>query len=133
MEESYIPKYIENEAEIFTHGTLGFYLYHVNISAPDTSSIPIYRECTKTTSFIILGFFRPDVKLGFNFLRDLLNQKLQTWSLNFDFDEDRDPMPSSLKNSSSVKSPNFLQQKLKNARNQILLRQKDAPFNGELA
>ena len=39
----------------------------------------------------------------------------------------------SLKNSSSVKIPNFLQQKLKNARNQILLRQKDTPFNGELS
>ena len=42
-------------------------------------------------------------------------------------------MLGSLNNSSSVKIPKFLQQKLKNARNQILLRQKDAPFNGELS
>ena len=42
-------------------------------------------------------------------------------------------MLGSLKNSSFAKIPNFLQQKLKNAQNQILLRQKDAPFNGELA
>ena len=42
-------------------------------------------------------------------------------------------MPGSLKNFSYVKIPNFPQQKLKNARNQILLRQKNVPFNGELA
>ena len=34
-------------------------------------------------------------------------------SLNFDFDEDINPMPGSLKNSSSMKIPNFPQQKLK--------------------
>ena len=50
-------------------------------------------------------------------------------------------MLGSLKNSTSVKSPNFLLKMLKisgrskteNAHNHILLRQKDAPFNGELA
>ena len=41
-------------------------------------------------------------------------------------------MPGSHKYSSSVKIPNFPHQKLKNAWNQILLRQKDVPFNGEL-
>ena len=40
-------------------------------------------------------------------------------------------MLGSLKNSSSVKIPNFLHQKLKNAQNQILLRLKDGLFNGE--
>ena len=42
-------------------------------------------------------------------------------------------MPGSLKNSSYVESPNFPHRKLKNARNRIPLRQKDAPFNGESA
>ena len=74
----------------------------------ETSEIPIYSECTKTTPFSILGFFRPGVKLGFDFPRVLLNQKIRPWSLNFDFDEERNPMLGSLKNSSSIKSPNFL-------------------------
>ena len=45
-------------------------------------------------------------------------------------------MLGSLKNSTSVKSPNFLcsdRSKNENARNQILTRQKDVPFNGELS
>ena len=42
-------------------------------------------------------------------------------------------MVGSLKNSSSVRIPNFSHQKTKNAQNRILLRQKDAPFNGESA
>ena len=33
-----------------------------------------------------------------------------TWSLNFDFEEEINPMLGSMKNSSSVKSPNFPQQ-----------------------
>ena len=37
----------------------------------------------------------------------------------------------SLKNSSFVRSRNFLHQKTENNQNRILLRQKDAPFNGE--
>ena len=41
-------------------------------------------------------------------------------------------MSGSLTNSSFVKIPYFPQQKTENARNQILLRQKDATFNGEL-
>ena len=54
-------------------------------------------------------------------------------SLKFDFDEERNPMPGSLKNSCSVESPNFPHQKIESARNRIPLRQKDAPFNGESA
>ena len=42
-------------------------------------------------------------------------------------------MLGSLKNSSYVKILNFPQQKTENAQNQILLRQKDVPFNGESA
>ena len=42
-------------------------------------------------------------------------------------------MLGSLKNSSSVKNPNFPHQKTENARNRISLRQKDAPFNGQSA
>ena len=32
MEESYLPKYSEYEAETFTKGTLGIYLQPVNVS-----------------------------------------------------------------------------------------------------
>ena len=113
LEETYLPQYSEFEAEMFTHGTSGFYLQPMKMSIPDTSSIPRYRECTKTTCFSILGFFRPGVKLGFDFPEVLPNQKSRTWSLKFYFDEESNPMPGSLKNSSSIKIPNFLQQKLK--------------------
>ena len=67
----------------------------------------------KLISFSILGFFRPRVKLGFDFPGVSPNQKYRYRSLNFDFDEEINPMPGSLKNSSSVKSPNFSLQKLK--------------------
>ena len=67
----------------------------------------------KLINFSILGFFQLMVKLGFDFPRFSPNQKYRPRSLNFNFDEERNPMSSSLKNSSSVKSPNFLQQKLK--------------------
>ena len=133
QEESYLPKYIEYEAETFTQGTYGFYLRSMKMLVPEPSSIMRYSECTKTTSFSIFGFFRLEIKLGFDFLEVLLNQKLRPWSINFDFQEDINPILGSLKNSTSVKIPNFPQQKTKNARNQILLLQKDAPFNGELA
>ena len=99
--------------KFFTQGTSKFYLHPVNVSTPDTFLIPRYSECTKTTHFSILGFFKPRVKLGFEFPRVLLNQKIRPWYLKFDFDEDRNPMLGSLKNSSYVKIPNFPQQKLK--------------------
>ena len=113
MEETYLPNYSESESKIFTQCTSRFYLRPVKILSPETSSILRYRECTKTTRFGILGSFRPVVKLGFDFPVVLLNQKLRPCSLNFDFDEERNPMLGSLKNSSFVKSPNFPQQKLK--------------------
>ena len=75
LEESYLPDYRELEVEIFTHGTLRFYLRPVKMLAPETSSILRYSECTKTTSFSILGFFKPEVKLGFDFTGFLPNQK----------------------------------------------------------
>ena len=103
MEETYLPKYSEYEAESFTQGTSGFYLRHVKNSTPNTSLILRYRE-----RFSILGFFRFGVKLGFDFPRVLLNKKLQTWSLNLDFDEEINPMLGSLKNSTSMKSPNYI-------------------------
>ena len=81
--------------------------------APDPSPISRYSESTKTTSFSILGFFWPGVKLGFEFPRFLPNQKYRPRSLNLDFDEESNPMPGSLKNSSFVKIPNFPHQKLK--------------------
>ena len=108
LKESYIPEYSESEAEIFTKGTSGFYLHPMKISAHETSSIPIYSECTKTTRFSILGFWRPGVKLGFDFPKVLPNQKSQPLYLNFYFYEEISPSMGSLKNSSSVKIPNFL-------------------------
>ena len=75
LEESYRPKYNESEAQSFTEGTLGFYLWLVKSLAPETSSILRYRECTKTTHFSILGFFMLGVKLEFEFPGVLLNQK----------------------------------------------------------
>ena len=105
----------------------------MKIYAPSSSLISGYNECTKTTSFSILGFFRPGVKLGLEFPGVLLNQKIQPCSLNFYFEEERHPILGSLKNFSSIKILNFPQRKIENARNQILLRQKDAPFNGELS
>ena len=84
----------------------------------------------KRIRFSILWFFKLGVKLGFEFPGVIPNQKYQPRSLKFDFDEEINPMLGSLKNSSSVESPNF-HIKTENARNQIPLRQKDAPFNGE--
>ena len=76
MEELYLPEYSEYEAEIFTQGTSVFYIWTMKILALDPSSILIYSECTKNTSFSILGYFRPGVKLGFDFPGILINQKL---------------------------------------------------------
>ena len=56
LEESYFPEYSESEAETFTQGTSGIYLRPIKVSAPEPSPISRYNECTKTTSFSILGF-----------------------------------------------------------------------------
>ena len=87
LEESYLQEYNKYEAEYFIQCTSGFYLRTVKFLAPDPSPIPIYSECTKTTHFSILRFFRLEVKLGFDFPRVLHNQKYQTWSLKLYFDE----------------------------------------------
>ena len=79
----------------------------MKVLALDSSPISRYSESTKTTSFSILGFFRPGVERGFDFPGVSPNQKSQPRSINFDFDEDINPMSGSLKNSSSIKSPNF--------------------------
>ena len=56
LKESYILEYRESEAKTFTQSTSGIYLRPVKILAPDPSPIVRYTECTKTTSFSILGF-----------------------------------------------------------------------------
>ena len=109
LEESYLHEYSEYEAATFTQDTSGIYIWPVIVLAHDPSPISRYSECTKMTSFSLLGFF----KLGFDFPGVLPNQKLRSWSLKFDFDEERNPMPGSLKNYSSARSPNFPQGKLK--------------------
>ena len=98
---------------------------------PVTSKSLRYSKFTKNYQFQFLRFFHLGVKLGFEFPGVTPNQKYQPRSLNLNFDEENNPMLGSLKNSSSENSPNFLHQKLKNAQNQIPLRQKDAPFNRE--
>ena len=75
LEESYLPEYSESKAETFTQRTPRIYLQTMKVSAVEPSPISIYSEYTKSTSFSILGFFRPEVKLGFEFHRILPNQK----------------------------------------------------------
>ena len=113
MEESYLLEYSDSEAETFTPCTSGIYIQVVKVLAPNPSPISRYSKSTKTIGFNILVFFRPGVKLGFHFPEVSPNQKYRPRSLNFDFYEESNPMSGSLKNSSSVKIPNFLHQKLK--------------------
>ena len=80
---------------------------------------------------LVFRVFLARVKLGFDFPGVTPNQKYRPKSLKFDSDEESHPILGSLKNYSSVKIPNFLHQKTENARNRILLQQKDAPFHGE--
>ena len=54
--ESYLPEYSESEAETFTKGTSGMYLRPIKVSAHEPSPISRYSECTKMTSFSLLGF-----------------------------------------------------------------------------
>ena len=56
LEESYLPEYSEHEAKSFTQGTSRTYLRPISISVPDPSPISRYSECTKMTSFSLLGF-----------------------------------------------------------------------------
>ena len=56
LEESYLPKYSESEAETFTPCTSGIYLRPVKVLDPEPSQISRYSECTKMTSFSLLGF-----------------------------------------------------------------------------
>ena len=113
LEESYLPEYREFKAKGFTKGTQGFYLCCVKISATEPSSISRYSECTQTTSFSILGFFRPEVKLGFDFLEVLPNQKSRPWSLNFVFWGGEKSYARLTQKFLFYISPNFSQQKLK--------------------
>ena len=62
---------------------------------------------------LVFRVFPAQVKLGFDFPRVTPNQKSRPRSLKFDFDEERNPIPDSLKKYSYVKSPNFPHQKLK--------------------
>ena len=113
LEESYLLEYSEYEAETWTQCTSGIYIQPMSFLAPTPSRILIYSESTENISFPILGFFRPGVKLGFDFPKVSPNQKYRTRYLIFDFDYEINPIFGSLKNSSSVKIPNFPQQKLK--------------------
>ena len=108
LEESYLLEYSESESKTWTRSTSGIYLRPVKVLAPEPSPISRYRESTKTISFSILGFFKPGVKLGFDFPEVSPNQKSLPMPINFYFDEESNPMPVSLKISSSIRSPNFL-------------------------
>ena len=113
LEGSYIPEYRESKAKFWIQCKSGFYIQLLQFSTLDPSPISGYSECNKTQQFQYLGFFQLRVKLGFDFLGVSPNQKSRPRSLNLDFDEERNPMLGSLKNSSYVRSPNFPHQKLK--------------------
>ena len=116
LERSYLLEYRESDSHFWIQASSGFYIRPLKFFNSETSPILRYSKCTKTFRFSILGFFKPRVKLGFEFLRVLPNQKSQPWYPNFDFYEKINPMPGPLKSSSSVKSHNFTQQKLKMSR-----------------
>ena len=67
LEESYLPEYSESEDKSFTQFFAQTFIWPVKISASEPSPISRYSECTKTTSFSILWFFGPGVKLGSDF------------------------------------------------------------------
>ena len=56
MKESYLLKYSESKAEIFTQGIARFHLWLVKVSAPEPSPITSYSESPKMTRFFLLGF-----------------------------------------------------------------------------
>ena len=56
LEESYLLEYRELEAETLAKSSSGIYIWPVKVSALETSQISRYRECTKMTSFSLLGF-----------------------------------------------------------------------------
>ena len=113
LEESYLLEYSESKVETWIKCSSRFYLRPMKFLAPEPFTILRYIEFTKTYQFQYLGFFQFGVKLGFDFPRVTPNQTSRPRSLKFDFDEDRNPIPGSLKNSSYVKIPYFPQQKLK--------------------
>ena len=76
LEELYLPKYSEYEAEMFTQCSAQNFIWPVKSLDFEISPISRYSQCTKTTSFSMLGFFRHGVKLGFDFPRVLPNQKI---------------------------------------------------------
>ena len=51
LEESYLLAYSESEAETWKQGTSGLYIQLVIVLVPNTSTIPIYSEFTKTYHF----------------------------------------------------------------------------------
>ena len=72
--------------------------------------LPIwYAQTGSGAGLFAVLIFWSRVKLGLDFPIVLPNQKFQSWSLNFDFEEERNPMLGSLKTSSYVKIPNFPQ------------------------
>ena len=56
LEEPYLLKYSESEAEIFTHCTERISLRPVKISASDPSPISSCSESSRMTKFDLLGF-----------------------------------------------------------------------------
>src|SRR5882757_7378190 len=67
-----------------------------------------FHSSSKINNYYFIIFLRRPI-LDQKFPLMFSNQKFRSWSLNFDFEEERNPMLSSLKNSTSVESPNFPQ------------------------
>ena len=56
MEEPYLLKYSEYEAETFTQGTTRISLWPVKVFASEPFPISHYSESSRMTKFSILGF-----------------------------------------------------------------------------
>ena len=67
LEGSYLPEYSESEVEFGIQCTSRFYLWPLQLLAPEPSPISGYSKCTRTQQFQYLGFFQLGFKLGFDF------------------------------------------------------------------
>ena len=85
FERTYLLEQSESEAKTWPRCTSEIYLRTMKVSAPDPSPISRYSESTKTISFSILGFFRPVVKLGFDFSHSFTQPKIsnQVYKIRF--------------------------------------------------
>ena len=113
LEVSYLQEYREYEAEFLDTVYIRILYFSSEIcSSWSFSNIGIYRKYQNLAVLVFrvfLAWGQTRVWISWSFTQP----KYWSRSLKFDFDEQRNPIPGSLKNSSSVRSPNFSHQKLK--------------------